>query len=149
MIADQLAELDAVLKRDGMTIAGSRGQTIAHPVLAESRQLRLAALRLLGALEMTDPQASKRSATPAQARARKAAEARWGEIRRGRRLRFASEFEVWRSDYLAAVAAEHGADFAEAVEVELAEEVEAFGPADRPLLAILAEGRVLARQAVT
>ena len=83
MIADQLCDLDAVIARDGVTIAGSRGQTIVHPALSESRQLRLAQLRLLGALEMVDPQAAKRSATPAQARARKAAEARWGELRHG------------------------------------------------------------------
>ncbi len=83
IIADQLADLDAVLKRDGVTITGSRGQTVVHPALSEARQLRLAALRLLGALEMVDPRAAKRSATPAQARARKAAESRWGEIRHG------------------------------------------------------------------
>lgn len=81
MIADQLADLDAVLERDGVTIAGSRGQTIVHPVLSEARQLRLAQLRLLGAIEMVDPQEAKRSATPTQARARKAAQSRWREMK--------------------------------------------------------------------
>ncbi len=83
VIADQLADLDGVLKRDGVTVAGSRGQVIVHPACSEARQLRLAQLRLLGALEMVDPQAAKRSATPAQARARRAAEARWGALRHG------------------------------------------------------------------
>ncbi len=77
LIGDQLADLDAVLQRDGLTVAGSRGQTIVHPALSESRQLRLAQLRLLGALELVDPQSAKRSATPAQARAHRAAETRW------------------------------------------------------------------------
>lgn len=81
LIADQLADLDAVLKRDGMTIAGSRGQIVVHPALSEARQLRLAALRLLGALELVDPALANRNATHSSRRARKAAEARWGELR--------------------------------------------------------------------
>jgi len=79
--ADELEALQAVVDRDGVTVAGSRGQVIAHPALAEARQLRLVQLRLLSALEMVDPQAAKRSATPAQARARRAAEVRWAPHR--------------------------------------------------------------------
>lgn len=75
--ADELAVLEAAIDRDGPTVEGSRGQTIVHPALSEARQLRLVQLRLLGALELVDPQAAVRSATPAQAHARKAAGVRW------------------------------------------------------------------------
>jgi P27 family predicted phage terminase small subunit len=82
--ADELAVLEAAVDADGLTVKGSRGQTVVHPALSEARQLRLVQLRLLGAIEMVDPQAAIRSATPAQARGRKAAEARWQErINRG------------------------------------------------------------------
>ena len=79
--ADELAQLEAAVDRDGATVEGSRGQTVAHPALSEARQLRLVQLRLLGAIEMVDPVEAKRSATPAQAQARKAAEARWARRR--------------------------------------------------------------------
>jgi hypothetical protein len=75
--ADELAKLEAAVDRDGVTAEGSRGQVIVHPALSESRQLRLVQARLLGAIELADPKAGHRSSTPAQARARKAAESRW------------------------------------------------------------------------
>lgn len=75
--ADELAKLEKVLDRDGLTVEGSRGQVVAHPALTEARQLRLVQLRLLAAIEMADPKAAIRSATPAQARGRRAANVRW------------------------------------------------------------------------
>lgn len=75
--ADELADLQAVLDKDGLTTAGSRGQTVVHPAVAEVRQLRIVLLRTLSAIEMVDPKAAIRSATPASARGRKAAQARW------------------------------------------------------------------------
>jgi P27 family predicted phage terminase small subunit len=75
--ADELAALDAAVDAAGPTSTGSRGQPVIHPALAEARQLRLVQLRLLGAIELVDPQAAIRSATPVQAQARKAAQARW------------------------------------------------------------------------
>jgi hypothetical protein len=83
-VADDLAELDAAIDRDGRTVPGSRNQVVCHPGLAESRQLRALLLRLLSSLEMQDPVAAIRSATPEQARKRKAAAARWS--RENRRL---------------------------------------------------------------
>jgi P27 family predicted phage terminase small subunit len=81
--ADDLVVLDAAVERDGATVKGSRGQPTVHPALSEARQLRLVQLRLLSTLEMSDPQEAIRNATPAQSRARKAAEARWaGHTRR-------------------------------------------------------------------
>jgi P27 family predicted phage terminase small subunit len=78
--ADELAALEAAVDRDGTTVTGSRGQTTVHPALSEARQLRLVQLRLLAAIEVADP--AVRTATPAQARARKAAESRWGTLNR-------------------------------------------------------------------
>jgi hypothetical protein len=77
--ADELLALQVAVDRDGVTTTGSRGQTVTHPALAEARQLRLVQLRLLSALEMVDPLAGSRSATPAQARGRAAAQARWAQ----------------------------------------------------------------------
>ena len=78
-IADQLADLDLAVHVDGTTVSGSRGQIIVHPGVTEARQLRLAQLRLLGVLELVDPTSAIKAATPAQRRARSAAQARWAE----------------------------------------------------------------------
>jgi hypothetical protein len=77
LAADHLAALEAAVDRDGVTATGARGQVIVHPALSEARQLRLVQLRLLSAIEMADPKADARSATPTQLRARRAAAARW------------------------------------------------------------------------
>lgn len=79
--ADDLQALEAQVDQDGATAKGSRGQTVVHPALAEARQLRLVQLRLLSALELVDPVEKRRAATPAIARARRAAEARWSDRR--------------------------------------------------------------------
>lgn len=75
--ADELAVLEKAIDRDGVTVTGSRGQVVTHPALAEARQLRLTQLRLLSAIELTDPAQAVRAATPAQARGRRAAQVRW------------------------------------------------------------------------
>lgn len=74
---DELRQLDAAVDEDGPTAKGSRGQVVVHPALSEARQLRLVQLRLLSAIELADPRSAVRSATPAQARGRRAAESRW------------------------------------------------------------------------
>lgn len=78
-VEDELAMLQDVVDREGVVIAGSRGQTIAHPALSESRQLRLVQLRLLKNLELVDPDQRDRSASPKQRQARAAAHVRWGK----------------------------------------------------------------------
>jgi len=79
--ADDLAVLEATVDKEGATVEGSRGQTVVHPALIEARQLRVVQLRLLSVLELADP-SGQQSATPAQSRARRAAEARWGHERK-------------------------------------------------------------------
>ena len=79
--ADRIAALDEVVERDGATVPGSRKQTTVHPAITESRQLRLAQLRLLAALELEDPAVARARMTPVQRRAAEAAAARWGRGR--------------------------------------------------------------------
>ncbi len=75
--ADELKKLEDAVDRDSETVEGSRGQVVVHPALSEARQLRLVQLRLLSAIELVDPKDALKSATPGQARARRAAESRW------------------------------------------------------------------------
>jgi phage terminase small subunit len=76
--ADELDSLEKAVDKEGLICEGSRGQVAVHPAVSEARQLRIAQARLLGMVELVDPKAALRAATPAQARGRKAAEARWG-----------------------------------------------------------------------
>jgi hypothetical protein len=71
--ADELALLDGLVDRDGPMTAGSKGQPRMHPALGEARALRLAQLRLLGAIQLQPP--TEQSAGTRQAK--KAANARW------------------------------------------------------------------------
>jgi len=74
--ADDMALLEIVIAKDGVTTVGSRNQVVVHPALQEVRQLRLVQLRLLGALEIADP-ASLAGKTAAQQQGRRAVQARW------------------------------------------------------------------------
>jgi Phage terminase, small subunit len=74
-IEDELRELERVIDADGLTTAGSRGQTTIHPALAEARQLRLVQQRLLGSIELCDPAQGTRKASTLHAS--QAARARW------------------------------------------------------------------------
>jgi len=71
---DAIAETVAT---EGLTVAGSKGQTRPHPLLAEQRQAQLALGRLLDLLGLTEV-AEDRPESRTSARARQAAEARWG-----------------------------------------------------------------------
>lgn len=81
--ADMIADLEAAVEADGVTATGSRGQPVVNPAITEIRQLDLAQIRLLGALELTDPDGSvPKSATPHQKRTMAAAERRAASRRR-------------------------------------------------------------------
>jgi hypothetical protein len=73
--ADLIAELEALLDRDGPTSEGSAGQTVLHPAVAELRQQRSALQRFLAALDFS-ADGSKHAIS---AGARHAAHARWGK----------------------------------------------------------------------
>jgi hypothetical protein len=60
-VQDRCDRLAAVLEVEGLTATGSKGQTVAHPALAEARQQELALARLVAALRFPeDPEADER-----------------------------------------------------------------------------------------
>lgn len=73
---DDVARLEALLDRDGLVAIGSSGQPRLSQVVAELRQSRLAASRLLDALGLPLDDTGA-VASPAAKRARRAAESRW------------------------------------------------------------------------
>ena len=77
--ADDVAALEAIIRDDGMVVAGSAGQPRLNGAVAEVRQGRLALGKLLGALALPDE--ADRPASAATLQARKAAESRWSRKR--------------------------------------------------------------------
>lgn len=73
--ADDIASLEALLAEQGGTVIGSTGQPRLNPIYAELRQARLALGKLIEALHLPDD--GEAVLTPAQKRARKAANVRW------------------------------------------------------------------------
>lgn len=81
-LLDECDALRSVVAADGVTVAGSAGQPRVHPALGELRQHRLAVGRLLAQLALPGDEEGTLD-SPARARARRAAAARWsGHIRR-------------------------------------------------------------------
>lgn len=70
---DAADELRAVVKRDGLTSTGSKGQTVAHPLLAELRSTRSELRLVFRQLGLPDAAGE----TDASKSARRAADARW------------------------------------------------------------------------
>lgn len=83
---DDIAELERLLRREGLVGVGSAGQPKLTQVVAEVRQARLALARLLDRLDLPDvadglvPSSKQRS--PASRRAAHAATVRWDRERR-------------------------------------------------------------------
>jgi hypothetical protein len=73
--ADDVAALEEAIAKQGVVVEGSQGQPRLSPLVTEARQGRLAVARLLGELDLADPDAEPRSAK--WRRARHAADARW------------------------------------------------------------------------
>ena len=87
---DDVHRLEELLERDGMMSTGSTGQQRLSQVVAELRQSRLAASKLLDALALPLDDSGV-AASPATKRARRAAEARWaGHVPARERLRNAT-----------------------------------------------------------
>jgi hypothetical protein len=72
-IADRLAELDRIVRREGLTTTDHRGNIHAHPALVEARQQALALNRTLAALNIPSGGAGEWDNLTASQRARKAA----------------------------------------------------------------------------
>jgi hypothetical protein len=69
---DLIAALEERVSQDGLTVTGSAGQPVAHPLIAELRQQRAALARLLSALGLEDAPAMTFSQ-----RQRQIAQKRW------------------------------------------------------------------------
>jgi phage terminase small subunit len=69
-ILDRIDEIRAELAKNGLTISGSKGQVALHPLLAEERQQRLAAARLMERLGLDEQETQSD-------RQRRYANARW------------------------------------------------------------------------
>jgi len=75
-LLDECEALRHAVDRDGVTVAGSTGQTRVHPALGELRQHRLALGRMLAQMALPDD-VDEHLMSPVQARGRKAARTRW------------------------------------------------------------------------
>jgi hypothetical protein len=86
---DLCEALQELLDRDGLEVAGSMGQTRAHPALGELRAARALLARLLRQLALPEEQetAEPAGAPHRRAQARKAAETRWAAAARLREIR--------------------------------------------------------------
>lgn len=84
---DDLAALDAAVERDGVVVRGSAGQPRLNAAVTEARQARIAIARLLADLPLPNEREAPESL--ATQRARRAAEARWGQDRERRAKRHA------------------------------------------------------------
>jgi hypothetical protein len=83
---DLCEQLQAVLDRDGLQVDGSTGQRRVHPAVGELRASRQVLGRLLAQLQLPDDD-DQALPSPAQARSRKAAHARWDRTAAVRDLR--------------------------------------------------------------
>ena len=61
-LTDRLDVLDRTLRRDGLTVEGSKGQPRTHPALTEARGCQLVLARVLAALRM--PAGDEEAARP-------------------------------------------------------------------------------------
>jgi hypothetical protein len=84
---DLAERLQGVLEDAGLVAAGSVGQPRVHPAVGELRAARALLGRLLAQLELPDPESGSTLASPGQAKARKAAKARWAPSAEIRELR--------------------------------------------------------------
>jgi hypothetical protein len=73
---DEIEELRLIIERDGLTVAGSKGQTVSHPGLAQIRASRALAARLLAQIDLPS-ETGETLPTALQVRGRRAAAARW------------------------------------------------------------------------
>jgi hypothetical protein len=78
--ADLVADLEAAVGRDGLTVLGASGQPRLNGAVTELRQGRVALARLLGDIRL--PNEDGNASTVTTERARRAAEARWSRDRR-------------------------------------------------------------------
>ena len=82
--ADDCAKLEAAIRKLGAFVTGSAGQPVLNPAIPEARQSRLAISRLLGLLDLPNPDDEEKPATAASRHAAKAANSRWLRVAKDR-----------------------------------------------------------------
>ena len=82
-LLDECERLHDVVESEGVSVAGSVGQTRVHPALGELRQHRLALGKLLGQLALPDADGGH-VRTPVGARGHRAATTRWAPHNAGK-----------------------------------------------------------------
>ncbi len=81
LTASLLARLEAEMRNASLTVRGSQGQEVGHPILQELARHRTTYLRLYSALNLPELDADGNHidlTNPRSIRAQKAAQARWG-----------------------------------------------------------------------
>lgn len=81
---DMIDGLAEAIEREGVTVAGSRGQLIVNPAVAEMRQQQTTFARLLAQLNLDEAEVGA-MLSARQASAKRAAQAKWRAQRGGHR----------------------------------------------------------------
>ncbi|HZA78882.1 MAG TPA: hypothetical protein VE623_21100 [Acidimicrobiales bacterium] len=79
-LIDTISAMDVTIAEEGLLAAGSRGQTVPHPLVAERRQHEVVLSRLVRQLHLPDSP-SEAEQVERSWRARRAARARWSPDR--------------------------------------------------------------------
>lgn len=75
---DQIADLEAAVRKHGAMVTGSQGQAVLNPAIVEARLQRAQMARLLDQLGLpSEVDSDATPDSPARRKARKAAEVRW------------------------------------------------------------------------
>lgn len=82
-ILDVIDGLSTAVDRDGVTVSGSRGQTVVHPAVAELRQQQLAFSRLIAQLNLDEAEVGAILSARA-ASAKRAGQKRWRALKNSR-----------------------------------------------------------------
>ena len=83
-VLDRIDSLSGRVDSDGVMIAGSQGQQVLHPAVAEIRQQQQAAGRLLTQLNLPDAEGDVALSRQISSQAQAAANARWQRSKRAR-----------------------------------------------------------------
>ncbi|MGV3714348.1 P27 family phage terminase small subunit [Pseudolysinimonas sp.] len=75
-VLDRIDELEGALEEEGLLSAGSKGQTVLHPAVAELRQQQSTFRQLMGSVELPGDDEARDAFRHQRAKA--GAEARWG-----------------------------------------------------------------------
>jgi hypothetical protein len=81
---DTIDALSAAIDSDGLMVAGSQGQSVLNPAIAERRQQQAAFARLLTMLNLGEAESGSSVAKLTSVKAKTAANARWSRSKAAR-----------------------------------------------------------------